>query len=291
MNKKLVAFFVMAIFLVSLVPFVSAEKSSKVQWSEEAKQKIAEAKKNYEKAKEEFKQKKGELKEAKRIEFLKFASNKIAVHIGVMVTALEKTKGRLEKSNLTDSKILDDISVAQVQLSDIEKWLNENEGNITKDQAKEKLQEARKVWEGIHEDIKISVNSIWENRLGNVIVKLENLQNKFDKVRANLSAKGKDVTKLDEYLEEFNSKISEAEKNYEEAKDLFRQAKDASTASEKASLVKQAHEKQRTALGIIKEIKKTLREIVKEIKKQGFEKELEQDKEKNETESKEGGEE
>ncbi len=131
------------------------------------------------------------------------------------------------------------------------------------DQLKETATSIRDAWKDTKPVLKDSVGHAMVAKLGNIIHRVEKLQEKLDRIREHLQKKGKDVSRLDGMLVDFDAKLAAATTSYNEAKAIFAQAQ---TGEERSQAIKSAHDKIVEARTSLKEARDLLRQVVVEIR-------------------------
>ena len=283
---KMFAMLLMAVFLVGMMPLVSAQKTDNDTWNTEFKMKVDQAKQAYEDAKEqykkdveEFKNKNKEAKEQYRHELLNAASKRLEKHIEVLTLVLERTRSKLESTNMSDEGVIADIDSVAEKLEQIKEELSQNE-NITREELKQYIVDVKSLGKELRDIVVSAVDNMKNNRLGNVLVNIEALQDKFDKMRN----KSENSSQFDDYLSELNDNLDQAKESYNTALDLFDQAKEAETAEERSDLIRQAHDAQRETFDILKDIRQDLRNLLSEVKASDHDREETKSTEGNESE-------
>ena len=260
-----IAFFVIAALVLSVVPGMLAAKDD-FSMGEQIREKVMEhkealedAKLHYRGAKQNLENKANEFKTINKDRFMEAATNRLVAHIDMLVSLLERAELTLEDTDMAEG--------ALEQLLGIKDEILVTE-DISKDTLKEKAEEVKELWAGVKFELKLSFGMYNGKKVGNIMVKLDQLQVKLDRMKDHLVEQGLDVVALDEYLKEFESQFAEAQSLHEEARELFVQAHESEDIEEKHDLITQAHEKQKEALDLVKDIRDTLRDIVHEIREQ-----------------------
>ena len=143
--------------------------------------------------------------------------------------------------------------------------------------APEELQEAaeqlRTAWKDAQNVMRKHVGKMLNNRLGGIVVQLEQLQTRLDKVITKLEEKGYDVTALADYTADFNEEVASIKAHHQAAVDLHAEGN-----------VREAHQELKEAQLGIKETRKLLGSIVHEIKQTAKEEQAAQREAKKENE-------
>ena len=297
-TKQIWVLAVLAIFILSLVPLgladsansvkgkasevanaVSANVSAVVQKQnvEQHKEQYKDAKSNYVDAKKKLIDLQKEVKECKnntdcedKKKSMRNQTNVNLVKLSeVILSHLDNLKQKVEQStdlNATEKTAL--LNSLQAQILEVQKTklqIANVTSNVTDQEIKDDLKDLKTSWGKTKPHLQSGVGELANAKLGNIIVKVEQLETKFLKLRDQLKSKGYDVTKLDSYLEDLKEELASAEENWELAKAKFKSAK---TATDPTNLIKEAHEYQKKALKDLSDTKEAIRDIVQEIKEQ-----------------------
>ncbi|MEM4240060.1 MAG: hypothetical protein QXK08_02610 [Candidatus Woesearchaeota archaeon] len=191
---------------------------------------------------------------------------KSAEHI---IALLEKAKERVEASALGDAEKQERLAAIDAVLADVDaaqETVASLGENATKNDLKEATQIIRDVWGRARKEIKKGVGAVASARIGGILVKMEKLSAKFDRVIEKLQAKGKDVSNANAKKAEFQAKLDAAKALQAEAKALFESGNHDAAAQK----IQAAHAE-------LKAANEMLRGIVQEIRGIGGEAELEQE--------------
>ncbi len=257
-----------------------------------AKEKYLAAKQRYIEVKEKVNTLREEIQECvegecepKRKQF-RIQSRDVLIHLSdVVLETLNKLKSKIESSEMTEEEKAQALADLEVQITVVEEAkavLGELTENITKEEIKDAIKTIKEAWKTTKPQIKLGLGKVIGAKLGNIIVKTEQLEEKFNKIRNRLEGKGHDVTALDNYLEEFNGKLTSAKEHWELSREMFGEAR---TAENVSAAVKEAHQHQTQARNLIKEAKEDIRNIVRAIK--GLEAEETEELEEEEVEEEE----
>lgn len=146
-------------------------------------------------------------------------------------------------------------------------WLQEKKSGIataTPAQIKEKAREIRNYWLNHRVKVKKIIGQIWGARLDWVIEKFESIAIKISAKIDELKAEGKDTSRLEMWLADFNEKIEIAKEKREKAREKYEAISSLADANQ---LFKQAHQFIKEANQYLREAHKKLIEIVKEMRK------------------------
>jgi hypothetical protein len=194
-----------------------------------------------------------------------------------IIALLEQAKERVTNSDLSDAEKAKLIKGIDANLAEVDAALQAVSSlgeNATKEDLKEASQVIRDAWQDAKKGIKHGVGKVASKRIGGVIVKMERLSAKFDRVIARLEAAGKDTGAAEAKKMEFDAKLDSAKALHEEASRLF-EAGDHAAAAEK---IRAAHAELKAAHEILKG-------IVQEIRGIGGSNDLEEEAEESEEET------
>jgi hypothetical protein len=193
---------------------------------------------------------------------------KAAEHI---IAMLERTRERIEASQMKDdvkAQMLADIDAKLAELGAAQETVASLGDDATKQDLKDAAQIIRDAWKDSKKSIKNGIGKVAGQRIGGVIHKMDHLDDKFDRVIAQLKKQGKDTSLAEAKTAEFEAKLEAAEKLHAEAMALF-ESGDSSGAAEK---LRAAHVELKAAHVMLKG-------IVQEIRGIGGSKDLEQESE------------
>jgi chromosome segregation ATPase len=272
---------------------------------EKAKIKVENANAQYQQAKERYQEAKQKYLETKeRVRELRTAiqecvegdcestkkqfrihSRDVLIHLSdVVLETLNKLKDKISSSEMTEEEkeqLLADIEAQITGVQEAKAVLENLSDDLTREEVKEAIKTIKDAWSAAKPQIELGVGKLVGAKLGNIIVKTEQLETKFNRIRDCLETKGQDVSALDSYLEEFNGKLSEAKEHWGTAREQFGQARNAENVQ---AAVRAAHQHQTQARNLIKEAREDIRNIVGEIKGLNGLGETEEEAEENETE-------
>ena len=231
----------------------------------------AKAKKDYKGSKDKVIEWKKKVKDCKETncsakkEYRKHARKNLMHLSDVILENLNKLQNRVEDSDMDSIEKTELLAKVKAQIEEIKKAKTtlENKSEATDEEIKAAVQSIKKSWSKTKPLMKRGAGNLVNAKLGNLVVKIEQLEKQFTAARDRLKAKGQDTTKLDAALKSFKAKLAEAKKNWNLAKTKFKEAK---TAQDTNKAIKEAHALQKKARDSIKDIKKDLREILKELK-------------------------
>jgi len=198
-------------------------------------------------------------------EYRKQTKNHLVNLADVILGNLNKLQNQIEASEMDNTEQTELLSEIKTQIDEIKKAKTtlENKAEASEEDIKSAVQTIKKSWEKTKPLMKRGAGRLVNAKLGNLIVKVKQLETKFTQTRDRLKAKGEDVTKLDAALKSFKEKLDLAKTNWDLAKSKFAEAK---TTADVNKVIKEAHAYQKKAREYITEAKKDLRDIMKEIK-------------------------
>ncbi|MBR9683701.1 hypothetical protein GOV03_04140 [Candidatus Woesearchaeota archaeon] len=194
-------------------------------------------------------------------------SRDVLIHLSdVVLETLNKLKTQVESSDMSEEakeQTLADLDAQILEVEEAKAILEDLSEDITREELKDAVDVIKDAWKSTRPQIKLGLGKVIGAKLGNIIVKTEQLETKFNKIRDRLETKGYDVSSLDDYLVEFNAKLASAKEHWELSMEKFREAR---TAEDVSAAVQEAHRHQAEAREEIKEAREDIRNIVKEIK-------------------------
>ncbi len=194
------------------------------------------------------------------------------LHAGdLVIEYLEKVKARIESNDdLTEEEAAEMISDVDEKIQMMEDLKSDVEAAQTKEDLKEIAKKITKAWSRSKDQIRMHADTLVRTRVGDILMHTELLENKMNKILEDLEAQGKNITSLEEQVDEFSELIDDARELYKEGKELLIEAKendDPELAEEGREKIAEAHKK-------LVEAHKILMEIVREAKAQGWVKRL-----------------
>lgn len=278
MNKrtKIISAIVMLVIFVGLMG-QSASALTLKERDERAKAKYQEARGQYQKEVNFYKSARQNFLNARtKYQQFKSAENKKALEdaarnylekaVNSLIRRLETIKnwvanrGALPESEKQAiiAEIDQDISWLQERLSKIQ--------TASPEAIKEEAKVVRDYWKNHRAKVKRIIGQIWAARISFVITKAEGFGTKVDAKIQELKAAGKDTTKLEAWLADFNQKLDLAKQKYEAAKEKFRAI---SNLAEANQLFREGHQLIKEANQYIRQAHAQLVQIVKEMRKMG----------------------
>jgi|GEM_PF-2102558 len=233
----------------------------------DARQKYKDAEENYTEAKENFMKEKALFERWKGVDEEKAveAAKKFLTYAGEMIiNDLEKLKAKAqENDDLTEEEVANIVADVDSQIAAVTAAMEEVADAATKEDVKEAGQAILDAWKKARNRINLHVGKMVSSKVGEIILRSEQLEAKLDRILAKMEADGIEVADLEAKVESFSAKIEEARAKHEEAKALFRED------------VKQAHVLSKEAHNLLKEAHAMLMSLWKEIKQAGGDVELE----------------
>lgn len=233
---------------------------------QEAKQKYLEVKENVNRLRQEIQECiEGEC-EPKKKQY-RVNSRDVLIHLSdVVLNTLDKLTSKIEASELSEEEkeeLLADIESQKTKVEEAKAVLENLTDEVTKDEIKEAIAVVKEVWKTTKPQIDLGVGKLVEAKLGNIIVQVGQLEEKFNRIRNRLAEQGHDVSALDDYMGELEEKLTSAGENWEMSRERFRGAR---AAEDVGAAVQEAHRYQERARELIKEARVDIRNIVTEIK-------------------------
>jgi uncharacterized protein YoxC len=269
--KKIMALMIVGIFLISIIP-VSASSSL----SEKDKKIVEEynqLKKEHNTVKEQWKKARSKYVGAKQ-SYKKFGqltideqNDKFGIAQDFLLKTLDRMDGHLRLLQKWAERVIEDEELQNEVIIELEEYSTQI--NIFKDEVEstENIKELRKVgkeiknyWKSTREKLKRIVGIILSERTNNVIKRAERLSGKLHEKIDALDQNNKEVSEMQDLLNDLDEKIKLAKEDYEKAKELYQQIQSLQDADQ---LFKQIKEYLEHAHKYLKESHKKLRELVK----------------------------
>jgi len=180
---------------------------------------------------------------------------------------LMRAKTRIQSmERIDDTRKTELISEIDSEISALE----QKKAQISEASSREELlkivREVKKEWLRIRFKIKRLIGEAINARISYLIAKAEAISEHLHKKLEELKADGKDVSRLEEKLENFDQQLEKAKEHYEKAKQAFQEAKSADRNSRSFA---QTHAYLRQTLVYLKKARLILAEIAKIIKDLG----------------------
>jgi len=252
-----------------------------------AKENYLNAKKIYLTAKNKFLSVKAELKECKgddseeclkkRRQIREYSKEHLLRIADLILKELDKIKNKIESSeDLSEEEASELLNSINEKIGKIEE-AKDVIGNLNNESTKEEVQDAAKLikkeWVETKYIAKRAVGILINSRIGGIIVKSKQLEIKLNRILERMTEQGKDTSKVESLVEDFNSMLESARGNYEKAVEKYKEAR---LATENVGdIIQEAHGYMKQAHLDLKDAHKILKDIFMELKEQGVEGELE----------------
>ncbi len=251
-----------------------------------AKENYLNAKKNYINNKNKFLTVKEELKKCRGLETEECINKRVLIiayskeyllHISdLILKELDKIKNKIESSeDLSEEEVNELLNTINEKIGKIEeaKGVIENLNNeSTKEDIKDAAKLIKKAWLETRYVARRAAGQLINSRIGGIIVKSKQLEIKLNRILEKMIEQGKDISKVENLVEDFNSMLESARNNYEKAVEKYKEAR---LATENiGEIIQEAHGYMKQAHIDLKDAHKILRDIFQELKNQGVEQEL-----------------
>ena len=296
MVKKLFGIFVLAIFILSVVPMALAETGNANEGMKEAKEKwdlarnrYAAAKENYKAAKEKYQNHKGNILEIReRVKACKEDDEckkgkkdlKLGVknHLGktgdVILRSLDKLKSRIEDSKtMTDDEkenALARLSVKEEELLTLIDRIKEMSEDATAEELREAIKSLKDLWKEIQREQKWVITQLINHRLSTVVDKHDEYYNAMEMRYSTLEEKGasaEDLESLKEIMERFREEVAKLNVEQEEATEAWKRAKSSPEGLEEAKAEQEdVREQMKITKEVLREFTAEFKEIYQELK-------------------------
>ena len=296
MVKKLFGIFVLAIFILSVVPMALAETGNANEGMKEAKEKwdlarnrYAAAKENYKAAKEKYQNHKGNILEIReRVKACKEDDEckkgkkdlKVGVknHLGktgdVILRSLDKLKSRIEDSKtMTDDEkenALARLSVKEEELLTLIDRIKEMSEDATAEELREAIKSLKDLWKEIQREQKWVITQLINHRLSTVVDKHDEYYNAMEMRYSTLEEKGasaEDLESLKEIMERFREEVAKLNVEQEEATEAWKKAKSSPEGLEEAKAEQEdVREQMKITKEVLREFTAEFKEIYQELK-------------------------
>jgi len=296
MVKKLFGIFVLAIFILSVVPMALAETGNANEGMKEAKEKwdlarnrYAAAKENYKAAKEKYQNHKGNILEIReRVKACKEDDEckkgkkdlKVGVknHLGktgdVILRSLDKLKSRIEDSKtMTDDEkenALARLSVKEEELLTLIDRIKEMSEDATAEELREAIKSLKDLWKEIQREQKWVITQLINHRLSTVVDKHDEYYNAMEMRYSTLEEKGasaEDLESLKEIMERFREEVAKLNVEQEEATEAWKRAKSSPEGLEEAKAEQEdVREQMKITKEVLREFTAEFKEIYQELK-------------------------
>jgi len=301
MNKGITVFLI-TILIVGTLPFAFAKNDNsgnerlvkleqlkgKIQEKQQltAEQKTAirnaliTAKQNYEENKAQFQEKQEKILKIKdewqdcknsdeevceeiKNEFLGYGKNYIINAADILLNYLEQLYNNIELSDMNEEEKEEALAEVQEQMDAVEAAKLKAESAETKEEIRDSLDELKNLLNKYKLKIKNRVTNLFRYKVGEIIVRAEQLEIKLERLLARAEESGYDTDELNNLIDEFNFLVESARNNYYEAKEILDEFHSKSPDSNK---VQEAHDLLKLAHQDLSAAQKILRDILHEIK-------------------------
>ncbi len=188
----------------------------------------------------------------------------------VILGTLEKLEEKVNSSDMNETEkadLLADIASQIEAIEDAKEVLEDLTGEVTAEDLQNAIKTIKDAWEDTKPEIEYGAGKLVNAKLGNLVVSIGQLEQKFEKIRNQLEVKGYDVSSLDDYLEEMDEKMDSIGNDWDKAREEFQEAKQSKDKKGMNLKIKEAHRYQTKARKTIKEVREDIRDIVNEIRK------------------------
>lgn len=319
--KKTIALFILALFLISLVPVFALEDNRTLRQDKEiikqnreaVKERAQQLKEQFENAREQLKNLREDYKKGKEnvLEKLKgvkdackqdqnatackslkesFFVDNFKPHLlkalDVMKEAIQKREARINEvlanPNVQNKDSLNaQLTALDAELVNLADLQTKIEAAQTKEEVKAETKSVKDEWKQVKIILEGSRGVVLTHMFDFAISRSESLEKRLDTVLAKMQADGKDVSAVQANVDSFKAHIAKA-------KDLVEQARTEFNSGAKEEIVKQAHQLLVQAQEEMKAAHEDLKDIVKEVKaKGGSQTDLEEKSSENEKKSEE----
>ncbi len=186
----------------------------------------------------------------------------------MILAALSRVKERVEENPQMSEELREELLAkleAQAEKAENARSVVESlsEGGATIEEVRAAAKTIRESWRETRKTLKKSVGMVVNARLGNIILRTEQLEERIRKTRDKLEERGVDVSELDAAIQEFSERLDKARSEWEAAVSLYQGA---TTPGEVDEAARKAHEHVRASTRYLKGVREDLRVIVREIK-------------------------
>ena len=193
----------------------------------------------------------------------------------VIIENLNKIKTKAESSeDLTEEEAAELIEKIDAQIQEIEDIKAKIEAAETKEEITEAAKELKDKWALLKENAEVHAGRVVNARIGGIIVKSKQLEDKLNKVLERMAEKGIDTSPVESLVTEFNAKIDSAAEHYKLAVEKFEEVK--ATETPDSEIINEAQEHMKEAHNALQEAQQILKDITSAIKQSGGEEELEE---------------
>jgi len=177
---------------------------------------------------------------------------------------LNKIKESIEgNDDLEEEDAANMIANIDNAISELEAAKADVEAAETKEEVKEAAAVINRIWRRHAVRIKRYAARVVHAKVGEIIVRSEQLERKLDRILTRMEENGIDVNGIDEKVDAFSAKIEEAKDLYKQSREKFIEAKEGeseATVQDARRLAKDAHRVLLDAHRIIKDIFKSIKD-------------------------------
>ncbi|MBN1545004.1 hypothetical protein JW898_06105 [Candidatus Woesearchaeota archaeon] len=186
----------------------------------------------------------------------------------LVLKEIERVKANVEASeDLSEEEIAEIAADLDAKTAEVEAAKAVIE-NLDESSSNEEINEAartiREAWQSSKVALKKHAGRIVNARLGNIVLKTEQLEKRLYNAKDKLSERGADVSVLDAKLSEFSAKLDTAADKYNQARRIWSAA---NTPGEVDEAAKEVHALLAEAKTALKDARDLLRDVVNEIKR------------------------
>ncbi|MBM3199898.1 hypothetical protein FJZ53_03085 [Candidatus Woesearchaeota archaeon] len=247
----------------------------KVQNFERAREKFKQSRDAAKEAHQNFIKTKQELKdctencdelEAKTLEEAKTFLTNTADNL---IEHLQQLKAKIESSeDISDSEAADMIAKIDAQIKELEDAKAKVTAATTKEEVKEASKTILNSWKRIRNHTFYHAAKLVAEKHGGIIVKMEHLSVRLQKVLEKMEENGKDTSTIQPLVDDFNSALESAKTSFEQAKAKFKEFVDLPEPKGEpgAKLLQEAQQYMKESRASLKTAQQKLKEIIKAVK-------------------------
>jgi len=194
----------------------------------------------------------------------------LTTSLELMEGQLAKTEAAIEGSEeLTAEEAqtsLEEINAEQAEIADLKEEVAAIDQSTDKEDVVALAEKVKDQWQKTTKAaIQKQAALVITNRIGGIIVKSTQLENKLNKVMTRMADQGIDTAVVEPLVTEFNAKLEEAKTAYNAAQTAFQDASTKTGEARNAAL-KTAQEKMKLAHQALQDAHKLLKDIYQELK-------------------------
>ncbi|MBU1245967.1 MAG: hypothetical protein ABIJ20_00940 [Nanoarchaeota archaeon] len=270
-------------------PYLVKAQQLKANWQErkqETTQDIEEAKHNYLEAKQYYQEKRNQLQEKKekleqmkpqwqecqdsggddclsvKEEFLGYGKEYAIHSADALIKYLDQVYNKIKlDEDLTMEETDEQLNEIRAQMDKVNGLKEIIDNATTKEELEGAVDELRALLQEIKPTLQHRVTNLYKNRIGQIIVRAEQLEVKLDKILDRAGESGYDTGELSKLINNFNELVASARDKYYDSQEILEDfhGKDTELVREAHALLKAAHQDLSSA-------QKILRDILHEIK-------------------------